>query len=106
MPEAPMFSEQKPDQIQDWTCVYESGTQYDAEMVQNYFADQDIESQILSKRDSAYNLNVGQMSMVYLYVPNEQLKQAEKALDDWKNGIINIDDIPADDKPSEGEEQD
>ena len=76
-------------------------------MVQNYFADQDIESQILSKRDSAYNLNVGQMSMVVSVCSQmNRLKQAEKALDDWKNGIINIDDIPADDKPSEGEEQD
>jgi hypothetical protein len=89
-----MFSELKPDQIENWVCVYETGTQYDAEMVQNYFNDQEIESQILSKRDSAYNLNVGQMAMVYLYVPADQAVKAQKALDDWKNGILEIIDEP------------
>lgn len=91
-----MFKDQKPDDIQGWTCVYESGAQYDAEMVQNFFSDQGIDSQILSKRDSAYNLNVGQMSMVYLYVPDTLVDDARKALNDWKDGIINIDDLPED----------
>jgi hypothetical protein len=86
-----MFKDQKPDSIENWECVYETGTNYDAEMVKNYFADQGVDSQILSKRDSAYNMNVGQMSMVYVYVPKDQVKAAEKALDDWKNGILEID---------------
>lgn len=90
--EAIMFKELRPDDINGWVCVYETGTEYDAEMVKSYFADQDIHSQILSKRDSAYNLNVGQMSMVYVYVPGELEKKALKALDDWKNGILEIDD--------------
>ncbi len=89
-----MFKDLKPDKIQDWACVYETGTEYDAEMVKNYFADQEIDSQILSKRDSAYNMNIGQMSMVYVYVPETQLAKAEKALDDWKNGILEINEDP------------
>lgn len=89
-----MFREIKPDPIENWVCVYETGTQYDAEMVQNYFNDQEIESQILSKRDSAYNLNIGQMAMVYLYVPADQAEKAQKALDDWKNGILEINEEP------------
>lgn len=87
-----MFKELRPDDINGWVCVYETGTEYDAEMVKSYFADQDIHSQILSKRDSAYNLNIGQMSMVYVYVPGELEEKAFKALDDWKNGILEIDD--------------
>lgn len=87
-----MFKELRPDDINGWVCVYETGTEYDAEMVKSYFADQNIHSQILSKRDSAYNLNVGQMSMVYVYVPGDLEEQALKALDDWKNGILEIDD--------------
>lgn len=87
-----MFKELRPDDINGWVCVYETGTEYDAEMVKSYFADQDIHSQILSKRDSAYNLNVGQMSMVYVYVPGELEEKALIALDDWKNGILEIDD--------------
>lgn len=91
-----MFNDAKPDKIKDWICVYQTGTEYDAEMVKNYFADQKIESQILSKRDSSYNLNIGQMSMVYVYVPESQLKKAEKALNDWKDGVLDIDDEPTD----------
>lgn len=87
-----MFKELRPDDINGWVCVYETGTEYDAEMVKSYFADQDIHSQILSKRDSAYNLNVGLTSMVYLYVPSDLETKALKALDDWKNGILEIDD--------------
>ncbi len=87
-----MFKELRPDDINGWVCVYETGTEYDAEMVKSYFADQDIHAQILSKRDSAYNLNIGQMSMVYVYVPGELEERAMKALDDWKNGIVEIDD--------------
>jgi hypothetical protein len=87
-----MFKELRPDEINGWVCVYETGTEYDAEMVKSYFSDQDIHSQILSKRDSAYNLNVGLTSMVYVYVPKEFEEKAVKALDDWKNGILEIDD--------------
>ncbi len=87
-----MFKELRPDDINGWVCVYETGTEYDAEMVKSYFADQDIHSQILSKRDSAYNMNVGQMSMVYVYVPGELESKAMQALDDWKNGVLEIDD--------------
>lgn len=87
-----MFKELRPDDINGWVCVYETGTEYDAEMVKSYFADHDIHAQILSKRDSAYNLNIGQMSMVYVYVPGELEERALKALDDWKNGILEIDD--------------
>jgi hypothetical protein len=89
-----MFREFNPDDIAGWVCVYETGTEYDAEMVKNYFADQEIESQILSKRDSSYNLNIGQMSMVYLYVPASLEKKAQKALDDWKNGVLDINEEP------------
>jgi hypothetical protein len=89
-----MFKEFNPDDIAGWVCVYETGTEYDAEMVKNYFADQDIESQILSKRDSSYNLNIGQMSMVYLYVPGSLEEKAQKALDDWKNGVLDINEEP------------
>jgi hypothetical protein len=89
-----MFNDLKPDDINGWVCVYETGTEYDAEMVKSYFADQDIHSQILSKRDSAYNMNIGQMSMVYVYVPGELEEKALKALDDWKNGTMDINDDP------------
>lgn len=89
-----MFSKIKPDDIEGWVCVYETGTEYDAQMVKGYFADQEIHSQILSKRDSAYNMNIGQMSMVYLYVPRELETRALKALDDWKNGLLEIDEEP------------
>ena len=52
------------------------------ELAKNYLSNLKIPSNILSKRDSSYNFNFGEMSMVYLYVPKEFEKKARKALAD------------------------
>lgn len=52
------------------------------ELAKNYLSNLKIPSNILSKRDSSYSLNFGEMSMVYLYVPKEFEKKARKALAD------------------------
>ena len=50
------------------------------ELAKNYLSNLKIPSNILSKRDSSYNFNFGEMSMVYLYVPKEFEEKARKAL--------------------------
>lgn len=75
-----MFKGSKPNKIDNWVCVYERGTEYEVELAKNYLASLKIPSNILSKRDSSYSLNIGEMSMVYLYVPKEFEKKARKAL--------------------------
>lgn len=70
----------KPSEIDNWVCVLEGNTNLEVEMAKNYLSNLKIPSNILSKRDSAYSLNVGEMAMVYLYVPVDFEKQARKAL--------------------------
>lgn len=80
-----------PGSIDNWVCVMERGTEYEIAMAKNYLSNLKIPSNILSKRDSAYSLNIGETSMVYLYVPKEFEAKARKALhelDDaeWEEG--------------------
>lgn len=77
-----MYEGSKPNEIENWACVMERGTEYEIEIAQNYLADLDIPSNILSKRDSAISVNVGEMALVYLYVPQEFEEQAREALEE------------------------
>lgn len=77
-----MLKGSEPNKIKNWVCILERGTEYEVELAKNYLSNLKIPSNILSKRDSSYNLNFGEMSMVYLYVPKEFEKKARKALAD------------------------
>ena len=54
-------------------------------MARNYLSNLKIPSNILSKRDTAYSLTVGDMALIYLYVPIEFEKKARKALEELEN---------------------
>lgn len=75
-----MLRGSEPNKIKNWVCILERGTEYEVELAKNYLSNLKIPSNILSKRDSSYSLNVGEMSMVYLYVPKEFEKKAQQAL--------------------------
>lgn len=75
-----MLRGSEPNKIKNWVCVLERGTEYEVELAKNYLSNLKIPSNILSKRDSSYNFNFGEMSMVYLYVPKEFEKKAREAL--------------------------
>ncbi|MDZ7771359.1 MAG: hypothetical protein U5K31_01235 [Balneolaceae bacterium] len=77
-----MFEGPDPEEIEDWVCVLEGSTEHEVAMAQNFLANMEIPSNILSKRDSAYSLNVGEMALVYLYVPKEYAAEAREALDE------------------------
>lgn len=80
-----MFKGPDPNKIENWTCVMERSTELEVEMAKNYLSNLQIPSNILSKRDSAYSLNVGEMALVYLYVPDEYEDQAREALEEWES---------------------
>lgn len=75
-----IFSRSRPNEIKNWVCVMERHMQYEVELAKSYLADRKIPSNILNKRDSAHSLNIGEMSLIYLYVPEEFEKKARKAL--------------------------
>lgn len=84
-----MFNERMtPDKFDDWACVYETSLESEARLVQAYFKDQGLTCEVLSKKDSAYNVNFGDLSAIFIYVPNDQVSEAEKALKEWKDGKI------------------
>lgn len=78
-----MINDPKPEEIENWACVMEKGTEYEVEMAKDYLANLEIPSNILSKRDSSMNLNVGDLALVYLYVPKEYEQEAREALAEW-----------------------
>ncbi len=82
--------------------MLESGKEYEVQLAKNYLSSLKIPSNILSKRDSSYSLNIGEMSMVYLYVPKEFEKKARKALK--KLDESDIESIPQDDEDQPDEE--
>lgn len=75
-----LFDLPKPNEIDNWVCVLEGSTDYEVDMAKNYLSNLKIPSNILSKRDSAYSLQIGEMALIYLYVPVEFEKKARKAL--------------------------
>ncbi len=75
-----LFNHPKPNDIENWVCVLEGSTDYEVDMAKNYLSNLKIPSNILSKRDSAYSLVIGEMALIYLYVPVEFEKKARKAL--------------------------
>ena len=91
-----MFTNPKPNAIKDWTCILESTQEFEVNLAHNFLKDQDVPSQILSKRDTAYSLVVGEMALMYLYVPNEYAEQAIDLLESIPDA--NLDDVFADEQ--------
>lgn len=77
----------RPEKIENWVCVMERSLEFEVTMARNYLANLKIPSNILSKRDSAHGLNIGEMSLIYLYVPKEYEKRARKALAELQNEL-------------------
>lgn len=79
-----MFEGPDPNDIENWVCVMERSNEYEVELARGFLSSRNIPSNIQSKRDTAFSLNVGEMSLVYLYVPEEFEKKARKALAEWE----------------------
>ncbi len=77
----------RPEKIKNWVCVMERSQEFEVTLARNYLANLKIPSNILSKRDSAHGLNIGEMSLIYLYVPKEYEKRARRALSEFQNEL-------------------
>lgn len=86
-----LFEHPKPNEIENWVCVLESGLEFEINLARNYLSNLKIPSNILSKRDTAYSLTVGDMALIYLYVPIEFEKKARKALEELENSEFEYD---------------
>ncbi len=81
-----MFSTPRPDEVEGWVCIYKTNTDYDAQLAKSYLESREIECRVLSKRDSAFDLTVGEMSLIYIYTPKDMAEEAEKAIEEWQEG--------------------
>lgn len=81
-----MFNSPSADAIEGWICIYETNTEYEAQLIKSYLNSRDIDCNILSKHDSAFDLSVGDMSVIFLYVPQKMEKKAKEAIDEWQEG--------------------
>lgn len=60
----------------DWVVVFQSGTDYEADLVRDRLDDSGIDAVVLTQRDHAFNLNVGDLSDVSVLVPPGQVDDA------------------------------
>ncbi len=63
-----------------WVTIYESGTDYEAEIVRDRLDSAGIPAVVLTQRDHAFNMTLGKMASVRVLVPPEYVEEAEKVL--------------------------
>ncbi len=59
-----------------WVSAFESGTDYEADMVRDRLDDSNIPALVFTQRDHTFNVNVGNLAPVYVMVPVERLEEA------------------------------
>lgn len=87
-----MFSDPKPPHFDDWVCILETSNEQEAQLCKTFMEGQGVEARVLSKKDSAYNLNVGDMAVIFVYVASAQSEEAQSLLEQWNNGSLALGD--------------
>ena len=71
---------------EEWVSVFRTGTDYEADLVRDRLDDSGIPAVVLTQRDHAFNLNVGDLASVHVMVPPDRADDAvellEETLDD------------------------
>lgn len=65
---------------QDWVSVFSAGTDYEADFVRDRLDDHGLAAVILTQRDHAFNLNVGDLALVHVLVRPEDEEAARAIL--------------------------
>lgn len=65
---------------QGWVAVFESGTDYEADLVRHRLDDSGIPSVVLTQRDHAFNLTVGYLAPVLVLVQPDRVNEAREIL--------------------------
>ncbi len=67
--------------FEEWVVVFTSGTDYEADIVRDRLDDSGIPAVVLTHRDHAFNLTVGDLSGAHVLVPPERLDDAIELLE-------------------------
>lgn len=65
---------------QDWVAVHSSSTDYEADLVRDRLDAAGVDAVVLTQRDHAFNLNVGQLAPVHVMVRPEDLARARQII--------------------------
>lgn len=71
---------QEPQRYQDWVVVHDATTDFEADLVRDRLDDHGIPAVVLTQRDHAFNLNVGDLAPVRVMVRPEDLDRARALL--------------------------
>jgi hypothetical protein len=66
----------------DWVSVFRTSTDYEADLVRDRLDDGGIPAVVLTQRDHAFNLTVGDLASVHVMVPPEEAEQAVSLLEE------------------------
>ena len=64
-----------------WISVFESSTDFEADLVRDRLDEEEIEAVVLTQRDHAFNLTVGDLAPVHVMVRPEDEQAARTLLD-------------------------
>ena len=67
---------------EDWVSVFRTGTDYEADLVRDRLDYSGIPAVVLTQRDHAFNLTVGDLASVHVMVPPEQAEKAVSLLEE------------------------
>ena len=66
---------------EDWVVVFKTGTDYEGDLVRDRLDDAGVSAVVLTQRDHAFNLNVGDLAPVNVLVPPGQVDEARRILE-------------------------
>ena len=66
---------------EDWVSIFETGTDYEADLVRDRLDDAGMTAVVLTQRDHAFNLNVGDLAAVHVMVPPGIAEEARELIE-------------------------
>ncbi len=76
--------------FEGWVSVFESGTDYEIDIVRSKLEDAGIPTVIMTKKDSAFKLTVGALSRVYIMVAPESASAAISLLSEAQLSLADL----------------
>jgi len=67
---------------EDWISVFRTNTDYEGDLVRDRLDDSGIPAVVLTQRDHAFNLNVGDLADVHVLVPPNRVDEAVRLLEE------------------------
>ncbi len=69
-----------PKEYQGWIAVFSSGTDFEADLVRDRLDDAGIDAVVLTQRDHAFNLTVGDLATVHVMVQPANVEEAKRVV--------------------------